>query len=184
MKKRQALTALIALALAAAASPLFGAPKKDQALGIPTVPEVDFSRFAGTWYEISRIPIPVAKDWVNTCDIYIPNENGTWSVRYEGNKGSDSGPRKVLKQKLRIRDPEKPGEMEVSFIPLVWLKYRLIYVSEDYRIMLVGSSSMDFLWVMSTDPLLPEEDYRKATEIAAGFGYDVSRLQRVPQSGK
>lgn len=184
MKYKPTLLTLAALVLATAAAPLFGAPKKDMALEIPTVPTVDFSRFAGTWYEISRIPIPVAKDWVNTCDIYIPNDDGTWSVRYEGNKGSDSGPRKVLKQKLRIRNPERPGEMEVSFIPLVWLKYRLIYVSEDYRIMLVGSSSMDFLWVMSTDPLLPEEDYARVTEIASGFGYDVSRLQRVPQSGK
>jgi apolipoprotein D and lipocalin family protein len=139
------------------------------------------SRFAGTWYELARIPIPVAKDWVNTVDIYIQNPDGSWSVRYEGNKGSPTGKRKVLKQKLRIPDPARPGDMEVSFIPLVWMKYRLIHMSDDYRFMLVGSSSMDYLWLMSREAVPTDEEYRSLAEKATSLGYDVSRLERVSQ---
>ncbi len=184
IKGKRIAYGILFMMIASAGSLLFGAPKKNAALEIPTVEQVDFARFEGKWFEISRIPIPVARDWVNTCDIYIPNKDGTWSVRYEGNKGSATGPRKVLKQKLRIPDPEKPGQMEVSFIPFVWLKYRLIYVSDDYRFMLVGSSSMDFFWVMSKEAIPSTADYAKLLEKAVGFGYDINRLERVSQSGQ
>jgi lipocalin len=150
----------------------------------PTVTALDLARFEGKWFELARIPIPIARDWVNTCDIYIRNENGSWSVRYEGNKGTDSGPRKVLRQKLRIPDPARPGDMEVSFIPLIWMKYRLIYMSDDYRFMLVGSSGMDLLWLMSREALPSEEEYLALAGKAAALGYDVSKLERVSQSGK
>ncbi len=149
-----------------------------------TITELELSRFEGTWFEIARIPIPIARDWVDTCDIYIKNANGTWSVRYEGNKGTYAGPRKVLKQKLRIPDIARPGDMEVSFIPFIWMKYRLIYMSEDYRFMLVGSSSMDLLWIMSREARPSDEEYLTLVEKAASLGYDTSRLERVSQSGK
>jgi len=149
-----------------------------------TISELDLSRFEGKWFELARIPIPIARDWVNTCDIYSKNANGTWSVRYEGNKGTDAGPRKVLKQKLRIPDIASPGDMEVSFIPFIWMKYRLLYMSEDYRYMLVGSSSMDLLWIMSRDARPTDAAYLTLVEKAASLGYEVSRLERVSQSGK
>jgi lipocalin len=149
-----------------------------------TITALDLSHFEGKWFELSRIPIPIARDWVDTCDIYIKNADGSWSVRYEGNKGVSSGPRKVLKQSLRIPDASRPGDMEVSFIPFIWMKYRLIYMSEDYRFMLVGSSSMDLLWLMSREARPSEADYLSLVGKATALGYDVSKLERVSQSGK
>lgn len=175
---------LVAILCATAASSVTAAPKPDPVKLIPTVSTLDLSRFEGTWYELSRIPIPIARDWVDTVDIYIHNDDGSWSVRYEGNKGSVSGPRKVLKQKLRIPDPSKPGDMEVSFIPFVWMKYRLIYMSDDCRFMLVGSSSMDYLWLMSREARPTTKEYDSLAQKAASLGYDITRLERVLQSGK
>jgi apolipoprotein D and lipocalin family protein len=150
---------------------------------LATVSELDLARFEGRWYELARIPIPVARDWVDTSDVYVHNPDGTWSVRYEGKKGYSSGPSKVLKQRLRIPDPAKPGEMEVSMIPFVWMKYRLIHMSADYRFMLVTSSSRNFLWLMSREPRPPEADYEALVEKAAALGFDRFRLEKVPQSG-
>lgn len=169
------------LSLLAVAARGFAGGKPDPARSIPTIRSLDLSRFEGTWYELARIPIPVAKDWVNTADVYIRNDDGSWSVRYEGNKGSAAGKRKVLKQKLRIPDPAMPGDMEVSFIPFVWMKYRLIHMSDDYRFMLVGSSSMDYLWLMSRTARPSAEEYDSLKARAADLGYDVSRLERVSQ---
>lgn len=160
------------------------APKSDAAGLPPTVDALDFSRFEGKWFELARIPIPIARDWVDTCDIYIHNADGSWSVRYEGNKGDANGPRKVLRQRLRVPDVARPGEMEVSFIPFVWMRYRLIYMSDDYRFMLVGSSSMDLLWLMSRDAKPTDDEYSGLQSKAAALGYDVAKLERVSQSGK
>jgi apolipoprotein D and lipocalin family protein len=73
--------------------------------------------------------------------------------------------------------------MEVSFIPFIWMKYRLLYMSGDYRFMLVGSSSMDLLWLMSRDATPSTEEYEDLKAKAAALGYDVSKLERVSQSG-
>ncbi len=156
--------------------------KAESTSHIDTVSTVDLSRFEGTWYELSRIPIPIADDWVNTVDIYIRNSDGSWSVRYEGNKGTPEGKRKVLKQRLRIPDASQPGEMQVSFLPLIWADYRLIYLSDDYRFMLVTSKTMDMLWLMSSESNPSEEEYSALVEQAAGLGFDTARLERVLQS--
>lgn len=71
--------------------------------------------------------------------------------------------------------------MQVSFIPLIWMDYRLIYLSEDYRFMLVGSNSMDLLWLLSTEQIPTEEEYTALVNKAVELGYDVSLLERVPQ---
>lgn len=61
------------------------------------------------------------------------------------------------------------------------MDYRLIYLSEDYRFMLVGSNSMDLLWLLSTEQIPTEEEYTALVNKAVELGYDVSLLERVPQ---
>lgn len=181
MKKDMRLMSLFFVGMSSISTLLCAAPSKEKPELPPVVSSVDFSRFEGIWFELSRIPIPIAKDWVNTVDVYIHNPDGSWSVRYEGNKGSFTGKRKVLKQKLRIPNPQDPGNMQVSFIPFIWMDYRLIYLSEDYRFMLVGSKSMDLLWLLSTEQIPTEEEYTTLVNKAVELGYDVSLLERVPQ---
>ncbi len=122
------------------------APSTDN---IPAVREIDFEIFEDKWYEIARIPIGIAKDWVGTTDTYIKNDDGTWQVLYEGFKGDFDGKSKVLKQKLKIKNPEIHGEMSARLFPFIWLSYRLIYWNEADRTMIVTSSNMDYLWLMA-----------------------------------
>ncbi len=182
MIKRQKHTALAVALFVSIISAASAAPAKEKPKPLPTVSSLDLAKFEGTWYELSRIPIPIAKDWVNTVDIYIRHPDGKWSVRYEGNKGSPEGKRKVLKQKLRIPDATQPGEMEVSFIPFIWMKYRLVYMSADYRFMLVTGSSTDFLWLMSRDAVPPAAEYDDLVARATAMGFDTARLERVLQT--
>ncbi|MBL8968732.1 MAG: lipocalin family protein [Spirochaetaceae bacterium] len=178
-KGGRAALAIGLAALAAACSP--DEPKPGSTASIPAVEALDLSRFEGAWFELARIPIPVARDWVNTADIYIRNADGSWSVRYEGNKGSPEGPRKTLRQRLRIPDPGRPGEMEVSVIPFLWSKYRLVHMSPDYRFMLVTSSSKRFLWLMSREQRPEPAEYEALVARAAELGFDTARLERVLQ---
>jgi apolipoprotein D and lipocalin family protein len=64
------------------------------------------------------------------------------------------------------------------------MHYRLIYMSDDYRFMLVGSSAMDLLWLMSRDAKPTDAEYAGLVAKAAALGYDVAKLERVSQSGK
>ncbi len=149
--------------------------------GMPTVPDFDRSLFEGKWYEIARIPISIARDWVGTTDTYIRTGEGTWKVLYEGFKGGFDGKKGLMTQVLRIKDPARPGDMEAKPFPLVWMPYRLVYWNEADRTMLVTSGTVDFLWVMAKDPVPSEAAYAAAVARARELGFDVSRLERVPQ---
>ncbi len=181
MKSRNKFVMLTVALIALCGGYIVSGGKAESTAHIPAVSALDMNKFEGTWYELSRIPIPIAGDWVNTVDKYIHNADGSWSVRYEGNKGSPEGKRKVLKQSLRIPDASKPGEMQVSFLPLIWADYRLIYMSEDNRFMLVTSKTMDMLWLMSRESNPPAEAYDKLVARASGLGFDTGRLERVLQ---
>lgn len=148
---------------------------------IPAVRGIDFSLFEGAWYEIARIPIGIADDWVGTTDTYIKKGEGKWLVLYEGYKGSFDGRRKVMKQKLRLKNPEIHGEMSASPFPFLWFPYRLIYWNASERTMIVTSGTMDYLWLMAKDPVLPEKVYENLVKVSFAMGFDTGRLEMVPQ---
>lgn len=175
------LTVAFALALVSGMATLGCAKAPDSTGNLPAVAKLELKRWEGPWYELARIPVPIGRDWVNTLETYTPKGDGTYSVVYEGRKGSPQGPRRSIRQSLRIPDPARPGEMQVSFLPLVWLDYRLIYMAEDYRFMLVTGSSKNYLWLMGRESKPAPEAYARLVEKAAAMGFDVSRLERVPQ---
>jgi lipocalin len=47
--------------------------------------------------------------------------------------------------------------------------------------MLVTGSSRNYLWLMGREPKPTSMTYARLVEKAAGMGFDVSRLERVPQ---
>ena len=177
----QQLIIAVAVVLVSGMATLGCAKAPTSTADLPTVANLQLERWAGPWYELARIPVPIGRDWVNTVETYTPKADGTYAVVYEGRKGSAQGPRKVLQQRLRIPDPARPGEMQVSFLPLVWLDYRLIYMDEGYRFMLVTGSTRNYLWLMGRDPKPGPEDYARLVARAAAMGFEVSRLERVPQ---
>jgi len=148
---------------------------------IPTIAALSDEEFVGRWYELGRIPLPVARDWYMTSDVYEKLPDGSWRVRYEGKSGENPPRGRFMRQKLRRPDPSTPGEMRVSFIPGIWMKYRAIHLSADRRSMLVTSSKMKYLWVMSRNAKLPESEYQALLAVAATLGFDTRAVQRVRQ---
>lgn len=148
---------------------------------IPAITTLDLNNFTAKWYEIARIPIPVAQDWVGTSDTYVSNADGTWTVLYEGYKGTMTGEYQIMKQVLKIPDISKPGEMLASPLPFIWLPYRLIYMSDDQRKMLVTSSTIDYLWIMSKDSIISDEAYLELVNKSKDLGFDIKRIEKVLQ---
>jgi len=173
---------------AAATNLLFPWPPKSKSVNarkstasIPAIASLSDDEFDGRWYELGRIPLPIARDWVVTSDVYEKTADGTWRVRYEGKTDPNSKSVKVLRQKLRRPDSAAPGEMLVSFVPGIWMKYRAVHMSSDRQSMLVTSSKMKYLWIMSRNADLPDEEYQTLLSKAASLGFDTRAVQRVPQ---
>jgi lipocalin len=148
---------------------------------IPAVAEIDMSRYQGKWYEISRIPIPIGKDWVNTSDNYTLNADGTVTVVYEGFQGSPQGKRKALTGRQWIPNRAVMGDTLISFFPLITNQNRIILLDPEYRFFVVTSNSKDLLWIMSRAPRMNDEDYQRVLDKLSAWGFDVEKLQMVRQ---
>jgi apolipoprotein D and lipocalin family protein len=172
---------VICIAVGLAATLTLGCASAPSTKDIPAVTAFDERVFEGLWYELARIPISIARDWVGTSDTYIRNANGTWTVLYEGYKGGFDGKKGLMKQQLKAKKDAPAGELLASPFPLIWLPYRLVYWNEAAETMLVTSGTMDFLWLMAKDPVPAPEVYQDLVDQAAKLGFDTARIERVPQ---
>lgn len=157
---------------------------------LPVV-SVDLARYAGTWYEIARLP----NFFQRNCDRdvvaqYTPQPDGTVAVlnqcaEADGHRLSASG----LARRLPNPGAPEAGQLEVRFapawlswLPLVWGDYWVMGLDGGYRVALVGAPSRRYLWLLAREPQLPEAviDHWLAQAKAQGFATD--QVVRTRQS--
>ena len=54
-------------------------------------------------------------------------------------------------------------------------------VDPEYTETIIARSALDYVWIMAREPEISEADYARLAQRVADLGYDVSKLQRVPQ---
>jgi apolipoprotein D and lipocalin family protein len=150
------------------------------------VPSVDFSRYAGRWYEVARLPNRFEKKCASDVTAeYTPREDGRIGVVNSCRKRDG----KLTKAEgvARLADRKGPNSrLEVrfapsflSFLPMVWGDYQIIELAPDYSHAVVGSPDRKYLWVLARTPRMDEATYRRLIEAAAAQGFDVSRMLRT-----
>ncbi len=146
-----------------------------------TVDYVDIDRFMGPWYVIANIPTFLEKGAHNAVETYRLNEDGTIATTFTFRKGSFDGKAKEYNPKGFITDAESNAIWGMRFVWPIKADYRIIYLDDDYTQTVIGRQNRDFVWIMARTPTIPEEDYKKLLDFVATFGYDMSKVQRVPQ---
>ena len=146
-----------------------------------TVDHVDIDRFMGPWYVIANIPTFLEKDAHNAVETYTLNDDGTIATHFTFRKGGFDGKVKEYNPKAFITDTETNALWGMRFVWPIKADYRIIYVDEDYTQTVIGRQSRDYVWITAKTPTIPEEDYDRLVDFIATFGYDMSKLQRVPQ---
>ena len=61
------------------------------------------------------------------------------------------------------------------------LELLVAHVDEDYTETIIARSRLDYVWVMARTPTIPAEDFERLRRQVADLGYDVNKLQKVPQ---
>lgn len=142
-----------------------------------TVKEVDLNRYMGVWYEIARMNHRFERGLVGVTTEYSLKPNGKIRVVNRGHKEKLTGKLSTSKGKAYIPDPAEPGKLRVSFFPLIYSDYFIMELEpENYDWVLIGSSSPNFLWILSRTPHLPEETLSRILTRARARGYDVNAL--------
>ena len=148
---------------------------------ITTVASVDLERFMGDWYVIASIPTSFEKDAYNALENYRLEADGTVATTFTYNKGAFDGPLKTYTSRGFIRDDSGNAVWGMQFIWPFKAEYRIIYLTPDYTQTVIGRSKRDYVWVMARTPTIPAKDYERILTLLTDVGYDLQRLQRVPQ---
>jgi apolipoprotein D and lipocalin family protein len=166
--------------LAAAALLLAGCSSTPSA-PMPPQPVVDLQRFMGDWYVIASIPTFVERGAHNAVESYALEPDGTVLTTFTFRKDAFDGPQKRYAPRGFVRPGTGNAIWGMRFLWPFRAEYVIAYVDAAYGETIVARSARDYVWIMARKPQLPAVDYAALAERVRMLGYDVAKLQRVPQ---
>jgi apolipoprotein D and lipocalin family protein len=136
----------------------------------------------GPWYVIASIPTMFEKGAYNAVESYSWNaEEDRIDIDFSFRKDAFDGPIKKIPQTAKIYNRETNSEWRVRpFWPLS-LAYLIVDLAPDYSDTIIGVPSRKYVWIMARSKTLPDERYRVLVEKIKALGYDITKLQKVPQ---
>src|SRR4030042_1475836 len=145
------------------------------------VKELDIERYLGRWYEISRYDHRFERGLVGVTASYSFREDGKIKVVNTGFKETLDGQKSEAIGKARIPDPNIPSKLKVSFFWFFYGDYFVLELDENYQWAVIGSSSDNYLWILSRTPQMDESLYNELLDKLTYRGYDVNKLIRIEQ---
>ena len=150
------------------------------------VASIDVHQYMGTWHEIARLPMYFQRKCVSdTTANYTLNPDN--SIRVLNRCKTESGEFQEAEGRATSVN-EGNSKLKVSFLPagLRWLPftkgdYWVLKIDPDYKVVLVGGPSHDYLWILSRTPTIDTATYDAYVQAAQQFGYDTSGLIKTPQ---
>jgi len=170
---KSTLLATAALFLAGCQS----APRPPIALAGP----VDLPRFMGDWYVIANIPTFLEKGAHNAVESYRLEPDGSIATTFTFRAGAFDGPEKRYTPRGFVREGQGNAVWGMQFLWPIQADFRIVYLTPDYGQTVIGREARDYVWIMARTPAIAEADYQSILAFLAGQGYDVTRIQRVPQ---
>ena len=153
-----------------------------QSPALRVVPHVDYQRYAGTWYEIARLPNRFQRACVADVNArYVVQPDRRIAVinrcrQADGDVREAKGiARRVEGQPSSVLQVRFAPAL-LSFLPAVWGDYHIIDLGTDYDFAVVGTPDRAYLWILARQPDLNPERYRQLVNSARDQGFEVSAL--------
>lgn len=143
---------------------------------------VDLPRFMGDWYVIANIPTFLEKGAHNAVESYRLEPDGSIATTFTFRAGAFDGPEKRYTPRGFVREGQGNAVWGMQFLWPIKADFRIVHLTPDYSQTVIGREARDYVWIMARTPAIPEADYQSILAFLAGQGYDVTRIQRVPQS--
>nr|WP_171909806.1 lipocalin family protein [Aquisalimonas asiatica] len=145
-----------------------------------TVDYVDLERYMGDWYVIANIPTFLERGAHNAVERYTLNEDGTIDTVFTFRDGGFDGEKKRYNPTGFVRSDDN-AEWGMQFIWPIKAEFLVIYLDDDYEHTVIGRTRRDYVWIMSREPEMPEEDLQRIIAFLGERGYDTDAIERVPQ---
>jgi apolipoprotein D and lipocalin family protein len=149
--------------------------------GPAVVSNFDLQRFQGHWYEISRVPRDYDADCRDTVADYRLIGTQQLSMQHSCASASGANGEQRFQAQASVDDASVPAKLTLQ-IGTYSASYWVLDVGSDYEYALIGHPSRTMLWILSRTPELDAARYDHALSLATARGFDVSQLQKTPQS--
>lgn len=146
-----------------------------------TVAHVDLQRFMGDWYVIANIPTRLEREAYNAVESYRLAPDGRVLTTFTFRKGAFEGPLKQYEPVGFVRDTTSNAVWGMQFVWPFKADYRIVFLDPGYNVTVIAREARDYVWIMARTPEIPPARYRELTALVGSLGYDVTKLQRVPQ---
>jgi len=175
----QVITVMTALFAAFAA--------KDAKKGLTSAAQVDLDRFAGTWYEIARLPKRGEKKHGTENRItFARTDNGLRLLSLS--RQADGSIRRVT-GRAKLRDDATQSRFKISFssaaldaLPFVWSDYTIVDVADDYSTAIVGTENRKQLSLLAKTPVVDDSTRQDFLNKARAQGFDTTALVFTPHN--
>jgi apolipoprotein D and lipocalin family protein len=148
---------------------------------LPTAKNVDLPRFMGDWYVIANIPTRWERGAYNAVESYKLDPDGSIATTFTFREGAFDGPEKVMRPRGFVRDRTTNATWGMQFVWPIRAEYLIAHVDPGYTETIIARSQRDYVWIMARKPVLADQDYQRLVGMVRDMGYDVSKLQKVPQ---
>jgi apolipoprotein D and lipocalin family protein len=171
-----ALTAVMALGMLIAAPP------------VQSVERVDTQRWAGTWFEVARIPNGLqARCVADATSTYLPRPDGSLRV-IQRCRDADSKWYVATAHAVGVDGEGGGARLRLSYLPewLDWLPaskghHWVVMLDSEYRYAVVSEPSREHLWILSRTPHLDGITYARVVGRLRDARFPVDRLIPTPQ---
>ncbi|WP_027418280.1 lipocalin family protein [Crocinitomix catalasitica] len=148
---------------------------------LATANKVDLEKYAGTWYEIARLPNKFETNLTCVTANYSLMEDGKVRVL---NKGMDSETKRweTAEGWAKIPNSDYPGQLKVTFFWPFAGDYYIMNLGENYEYAMIGSPSRDYFWILSRDKTMDKTLYNDLIQLASEKGFDTGKVKIVDQT--
>lgn len=151
--------------------------------GATAVSPFDKEKYLGTWYEIARFDYRFERDLNNTTANYSLNADGSIKVVNRGYNYKTKEWKQAI-GKAKFVGNSNVAMLKVSFFGPFYAGYNVIALDREYKYALVAGNSLDYLWILSREPEMPQNVRQAYLKIAENLGYKTSALIWVEHNKK
>jgi apolipoprotein D and lipocalin family protein len=167
---------------------LLSAPVLAQVPPVQSVPSVDVQRYAGQWFEQTRLPHFFQSGCLGDVVVnYRVQPDASIEVVNRCREANDKI-NQVQGRAVAASGDTSGARLKVSFLPswLQWVPftdadYWVVMLAADYRYAVVSEPSRKYLWVLSRVPVMDAATYDAVLAELKLKGYPVEGLIRTPQ---
>lgn len=174
MNKTERNTLLVTLALGACTM-LLNACRVTIPKGAKAVKPFDTQKYLGKWYEIARMDFKFEKNLSNVTADYTEGDEGMILVRNLGYDKVKLKWKESIGKARSVRDPQE-GKLKVSFFGPFYAGYNVIAIDPGYQYALVAGNNLNYLWILSRTPDIPDSVKDDYLHRARELGYQVENL--------